>query len=172
MVDVAVPGMSAGGTSDSRQASSEQRWKISRGRASWRTGYRVDNQWTLAKRTSLRQITSIDLLRGVLRPLRGMSSSLTWCAPLGLPSARLGLWTRLASMPGLMGFAPCIVMNALNIAMQSPPPFAPRRILGCLELHPAGDRFPCWQVDQRSRSLPNKDPDSLRCRHLSTRWRG
>jgi hypothetical protein len=57
MVDVvAVPGMSAGGTSDS-EPSSEQRWKISRGRASWRTELRVDNQWTLAKRTSLRQIT-------------------------------------------------------------------------------------------------------------------
>jgi hypothetical protein len=62
----------------------------------------------------------------------------------------------LASMPGLMGFAPCIVMNALNNYVSLHLHLLSRRILGCLELHPAGDHH--VGVDQRSRSLPNKDP--------------
>jgi hypothetical protein len=46
------------------------------------------------------------------------------------------------------------VMNALNNYVSLHLHLLARRT-GCLELHPAGDR-PCWQVDQRSRSLPNR----------------
>jgi hypothetical protein len=65
MVDVvAIPGMSAGGTSDSEATIIGAALENLAGtRQLADKGYRIDNQWTQAKRTSLRQVTSIEFLR-------------------------------------------------------------------------------------------------------------